>query len=38
MNKEQFDALMSYAKKFGHMNSPVVLVIELWKTSYEPKR
>lgn len=37
MDKGQFDALMNYAKKFGYMNLPVVLVIGLWETNYEPK-
>lgn len=37
MNKGQLQALMGYAKKFGYMNLPAVLVIRLWESGYEPK-
>lgn len=38
MNKSQFDALMSYSKKFNLQKHPVTYVIGLWMSSYEPNK
>lgn len=38
MNKNQFDALMSYSKKFNLQKCQVTYVIGLWMNSNEPNK
>ena len=35
MNKSQFDALMSYSKKFNLGHLPLTLVLGLWLSGYD---